>query len=164
MILIGLGSNLPTKQYGAPADNLEAALCMMPERGINPHRISCWYRTKPVPASDQPDFVNGVAIVKTELNYRDLLNQLHDIERAFGRIRQERNEARVIDLDLLTYNDVQTDGAHEIYLPHPRLLERLFVLLPLREIAPKWSHPITKQPIDALLAGFRDFSGIELLD
>jgi 2-amino-4-hydroxy-6-hydroxymethyldihydropteridine diphosphokinase len=96
-----------------------------------------------MPPSDQPRFINGVAEVATELAPAELLERLHRIEAAFGRVRLQSNEARVLDLDLLAYRGcISAPGASPI-LPHPRLAERAFVVLPLAELAPDWRHPVS---------------------
>jgi 2-amino-4-hydroxy-6-hydroxymethyldihydropteridine diphosphokinase len=103
MILIGLGANLASAEFGAPPASLEAALRMLQESGVRIVARSRWYRSAPVPASSQPWFVNGVAAVETTLDPVALLALLHEIEARFGRVRRERNAARVLDLDLLDY-------------------------------------------------------------
>jgi 2-amino-4-hydroxy-6-hydroxymethyldihydropteridine diphosphokinase len=105
-----------------------------------------------VPPSDQPWYVNGVARVAAEFDSIALLAALHDVERAFGRERREVNAARVLDLDLLAYGDIVRTGPEPPILPHPRLTQRAFVLLPLAEIVPDWRHPVTGQTIQQLLA------------
>jgi 2-amino-4-hydroxy-6-hydroxymethyldihydropteridine diphosphokinase len=152
MILIGLGANLLSAEFGAPPASLEAALGMLQQSGVAVTRRSRWYRTAPVPASDQPWFVNGVAAVETALDPAALLALLQAIETRFGRVRRERNAARVLDLDLLDYEGrVSKPGAPPPTLPHPRLAERAFVLRPLAEVAPGWRHPATGAAIDELL-------------
>ena len=93
-----------------------------------------------MPRSDQPWFVNAVAAVATDLAASDLLQLLHAVEAQFGRVRGMPNAARTLDLDLLDYDGRAADGL-ELTLPHPRLHQRRFVLLPLAEIAPDWRHP-----------------------
>ena len=149
MILIGLGANLPSI-VGPPRQTLEVALAHMAERGLGVQALSRWYETAPVPVSDQPWYVNAVARVETELEPKALLACLHDIEQLFGRIRAVRNAPRVIDLDLLAYHELVQSGP--VQVPHPRLYERAFVLLPLRDVAPDWTDPVTGVGIDTLLA------------
>jgi 2-amino-4-hydroxy-6-hydroxymethyldihydropteridine diphosphokinase len=139
MILMGLGANLPSATHGGPAETLTAALATLAADGISVLKRSRWYETAPVPKSAQPWYVNGVAALATELAPGALLARLHAIEAAFGRVRGERNGPRPIDLDLLAYGDlIRSDWP---VLPHPRLAERAFVLLPLAEVAPDWRHP-----------------------
>lgn len=153
MILIGIGANLSSPDFGAPRNACERALRELENRGIEVEKRSRWYRSEPVPVSDQPWYINGVVIVKTELSPAELLRVLHQIEDEFGRIRRIRNEARVIDLDVLAYDDrVSAEGEIPV-LPHPRLQERAFVVLPLLEIAPDWRHPVTGVSGKDLAAG-----------
>ena len=153
MILIGLGANLPSAEFGGPPASLEAALAMLQQSGVAVVRRSRWFRTAPVPASDQPWFVNGVAAVETALDPAALLALMQAIEARFGRVRRERNAARVLDLDLLDYEGrVSQAGDPPPILPHPRLAERAFVLRPLAEVAPRWRHPSTGAAIPELLA------------
>lgn len=149
MILIGLGANLPSPRFGTPRDTCEAALGALEARGLGITTRSRWYESAPVPVSDQPWFVNGVAAVETRLDPAAVMDILHRVEDDFGRVRVERNEARVLDLDLLDYaGKVRAGGP---VLPHPRMHERAFVLLPLRDIAPDWRHPVTGEGLDALI-------------
>ncbi len=103
------------------------------------------YITTPIGYDDQPDFFNAVIEIETDLSANALLGALLGIEGAFGRIRKIKNGPRVLDLDLLLYGDIemQTD---ELWLPHPRMMERAFVLAPLSDIAPEY-----KVKADALL-------------
>ena len=142
MILVGVGANLPSGQYGPPLAACRAALIALQEAGIRVVARSRWYESAPLPASDQPWYVNGVVQVETDLSPSGLLGQLHRVEAEFGRVRGAPNAPRVLDLDLLTYGDVIAGGAEDgLILPHPRLHERAFVLLPLSELAPDWRHP-----------------------
>ncbi len=141
MIGIGLGANLPS-DLGPPEVTLAAALRLMPEFGISVLKRSGFIETEPVPPSDQPNYVNAVALVETDLSPIELMASLLALETQFGRVRTVRNAPRIIDLDLLFYNEVVMAGA-ELSLPHPRLAERLFVVGPLAEIAPDWQHPIS---------------------
>lgn len=152
-ILIAFGANLPTKEYGAPAQTLKAALARLAGNGdISIDLVSSFYETAPVPVSDQPWYVNGVARISTALSAHDLLGRLHDIEAEFGRVRRERNAARVIDLDLIAYGREQLCEEGGIQVPHPRMSERAFVLLPLRDVAPGWVHPVHQCTVEALIA------------
>ncbi len=149
MILIALGANLPSA-YGAPEDTLNMAISTLENAGVKVVAQSRIWITHPVPASDQPLYRNAVISVKTKREPEDLLSLLHSIEEDFGRIRAERNAARVIDLDLLAYADVIIDR-DSIVIPHPRLHERGFVLLPLCEFAEKWMHPVLSKSARELL-------------
>ena len=149
MILIGIGANLPSPRHGEPRETCEAALGAMAGAGIGITGRSRWYRSAPVPLSSQPWYVNGVARADTALTPALLMAALRGIETDFGRTRGEPNEARILDLDILAYGDTVSGG---VVLPHPRLHERAFVLLPMRELAPDWLHPVSGRTIDALIA------------
>jgi 2-amino-4-hydroxy-6-hydroxymethyldihydropteridine diphosphokinase len=151
LILIGVGSNLPSPQFGSPLETCRAALDELAREGVTIRRRSRWYQSAPVPPSGQPWFVNAVAEVETDLSPEALLEALHRVEARFGRERRERNEARILDLDLLAYNDLVL-GAPGPVLPHPRMGERAFVLLPLAELAPEWRHPATGARISDLVS------------
>lgn len=143
MILIALGSNLVSARFGSSQALLDSSLNALENKDIEVVRRSSWYRSAPIPRSDQPWFVNGAAQVRTSLAPKVLLQTLHDVESEYGRMRLRRNESRTLDLDLLTYDDEVVDEPEGLVLPHPRLQERAFVLLPLAEIAPQWRHPVT---------------------
>ncbi|MBO0735725.1 MAG: 2-amino-4-hydroxy-6-hydroxymethyldihydropteridine diphosphokinase [Alphaproteobacteria bacterium] len=151
MIVVGIGGNLESVRYGSPRDTLSAALAALTADGIKIPRRSGWYRSEPVPRSDQPWFVNAVALLATELDADKLLDVFQGMESRFGRIRGEPNAARVLDLDLLDY-DGEVRNTKRLVLPHPRLHERLFVLVPLAEIAPAWRHPLSGLTASQLLA------------
>jgi 2-amino-4-hydroxy-6-hydroxymethyldihydropteridine diphosphokinase len=156
MILVALGGNLPHPVYGEPRATLEAALRAIAEGPASVRRRSRFYRTAPVPASDQPDFVNAVALLETGLSPRALLAALHAIEREFGRQRGVRHAARTLDLDLLAFDERVSAPGEEPVLPHPRLHERGFVLYPLRDVAPGWRHPRLGADVETLLRACRE--------
>jgi 2-amino-4-hydroxy-6-hydroxymethyldihydropteridine diphosphokinase len=151
-ILIALGANLPSPRFGAPRATLEAALAAIASHDVRILQRSSWWESEPVPASDQPWYVNAVASVETALEPVPLLALLHRIEAGFGRVRGARNEARLLDLDLLAYGNRRREGTEPPLLPHPRLAERAFVLLPLAEVAPDWHHPVTHESVRQLIA------------
>jgi 2-amino-4-hydroxy-6-hydroxymethyldihydropteridine diphosphokinase len=138
VILVALGSNLAGHGQAGPRETCEAALEAIDACGLRVVGRSRWWRTAPVPASDQPWFCNGVARVETGLAPAEVLALLHGIEDDFGRVRRVRNEARVIDLDLLAHGDRVEDGAGGPILPHPRLTaaEMLRDLPPGQEAVP----------------------------
>jgi 2-amino-4-hydroxy-6-hydroxymethyldihydropteridine diphosphokinase len=145
-----LGANLPST-YGEPAETLQAALIRLGEEGVKLSRRSQFWHSRPVPVSDQPWFVNAVAALETDLSPEALLALLHRIEAEFGRVRSVVNAPRLIDLDLLAYGRL-VSGETAPILPHPRLDQRAFVLLPLAEIAPRWRHPVSGLDLDTLIA------------
>jgi 2-amino-4-hydroxy-6-hydroxymethyldihydropteridine diphosphokinase len=150
-IFIGLGANLPSPEHGTPRETLEAAMRSLETRGLVLVARSSFYESEPVPVSDQPWYLNAVIEVATDLSPPEVLAILHSVENAFGRVRGIRNEARVLDLDLLDHRGTVRDGPEPPLLPHPRLIDRAFVLLPLRDIAPGWRHPVTGRTIAGLL-------------
>jgi len=129
-----------------------AAAAQLPAIGAAIVARSPWYLSEPVPASDQPWFVNGVAEVATALPPAELLARLLALEAQFGRERGARDAARTLDLDLLDY-DGRKCSTPDLVLPHPRLHERRFVLAPLCDIVPGWRHPRLGLTVAELLAG-----------
>ncbi len=153
---IALGSNL-----GDSLTILETAInCLkeIPESEF----ISCskWYRTKPV-GPPQPDYINGCAVFSVQLTPQELLIKLLEIEQKFGRTREIYWGPRTLDLDIILYDDLILETA-SLQIPHPRMRERAFVLVPLAQIAPFWIDPVTKLNISELL-GKIDISGVESL-
>jgi len=163
MILIGLGSNLTTQEYVSSKDVLEAAFEAFSKYNISILKRSKFYETEPIPKSDQPWFINAVVSVKTGHNALDLLNILHEIEQHMGRVRRDKWEARVIDLDLLCYDDEIYPSPAEWQIasknplqdkpviPHARLHERNFVLIPIIDISSDWIHPVLNKNVLNLL-------------
>ena len=150
-LFIGLGANLTPDGYASPREGCIAAVSALADEGVHLSALSRWYESAPVPMSDQPWYLNAVAEAATELDAASTLAALHHIERRFGRVRMERNAARVLDLDLLDFAGT-VSGASDLALPHPRLHERAFVLLPLGELCPDWVHPLSGVAIQDLIA------------
>ena len=155
---IALGANLDSPA-GSPAATLAAAIAALRSLGELRAASSIWL-TPPVGYADQPWFHNAVAQLETTLTPDDLLRSLLRIESSFGRNRaaqqsqpgnQQRNGPRTLDLDLLLF-DERVLATSALTLPHPRLTERAFVLLPLAEIAPALVHPVTRLTIADHLA------------
>jgi len=138
-VIVALGCN----DKGAWRDcteALEAALARFRAEGIDVVRRSSWWRSKAWPDPDDPPFLNGVVIVRTDHDPHALMAALGRIEETFGRRREARNAPRTLDLDLIAYGRRSGD-LDGLILPHPRAAERKFVMGPLAEIAPEWEHP-----------------------
>ncbi|HXC55478.1 MAG TPA: 2-amino-4-hydroxy-6-hydroxymethyldihydropteridine diphosphokinase [Rhizomicrobium sp.] len=149
MILIALGGNLVSR-VGTPAQTLAAALAAIAKQGVTVAAVSPYYVSPAWPDPSEPSFVNAVARIETMLPPPALLELLHATETAFGRVRSVRNAPRTLDLDLIDYDGRVERGPPE--LPHPRLADRAFVLLPLADLAPHWIHPVTGTPLGTLIA------------
>jgi 2-amino-4-hydroxy-6-hydroxymethyldihydropteridine diphosphokinase len=153
VILIALGANLPSPA-GPPAATLRHALARLEQLGVKILSVSSLYETPAWPDPAQPVFVNAVAAVETALQPVELLTLLHGVETDLGRLRSAPNAARTLDIDLLDHGGrVMND---DVILPHPRMAERSFVLVPLAEIVPDWRHPVTGQGVGEFLAGLPD--------
>lgn len=152
---IALGSNL-----GNSREILEAALQSLGHRqGIQVLTCSHWYQTAAV-GPPQPDYLNGCALLSVVLSPQELLAALLQTEGQFGRVRRERWGPRTLDLDLLLYGDSVLNSP-ELQIPHPRMRERAFVLIPLAQICPDWVEPVSGRTI-AQLAKTVDWSGVHL--
>jgi len=148
MILIALGANLPSRA-GPPAATLRAAIRELQQGGVVPTKISRFFETVAWPDPADPPFVNAVVEVRTALAPGDLLSRLHRIEQSFGRERGEPNAPRTLDLDIIDYDGRVEAGPPR--LPHPRIEQREFVLVPLRDIAPDWHHPVSHRSVGELI-------------
>ncbi|MFL6580482.1 MAG: 2-amino-4-hydroxy-6-hydroxymethyldihydropteridine diphosphokinase [Burkholderiales bacterium] len=155
--LVGLGANLedPLRQVR------QAILELHDIERTQVLAVSSLYRSAPVGYADQPDFINAVVKLQSQLTPHELLDALHAIENRHGRRRSRRNAPRTLDLDLLLYGTLVLDE-DGLILPHPRMHERAFVLLPLAEIAPDASVP-GRPPLSQLLAQV-DRNGVVKLD
>lgn len=154
---IGMGGNVASAA-GPPESTLAAALDRLARLGSITRRSSM-YSTEPVGYADQPRFVNAVVELQTDLAPGELLGGLLQIEREFGRDRSTgiQNGPRTLDLDLLLYGSIVLHEA-ELDLPHPRLAERAFVLVPLNEIAPQAVEPRSRATVKELLEKLRNGS------
>ena len=146
---MALGANLASA-VGPPRRTLEEALARIRRAGVEVRGVSPWYETRPMDDRDQPRYVNGVAEIATERDPEALLELLHGIEEGLGRQRRRRWESRTVDLDLIDYRGLERIGPPPV-LPHPGAAERLFVLLPLQDVAPRWRHPVTGEPVERLI-------------
>ena len=143
---IGLGSNL-----GDRIRNLEGALQRFGSIGVL-KAVRSTYETKPWGVDEyQPRYLNQVAVVQTTLDPLEIVTELLAIEYAMGRVREEKNASRTLDLDLLLHGQTVLE-ARGVTVPHPRMHERAFVLIPLVEIAPGLLHPVLNRTIRDLAA------------
>ena len=161
MIYIGIGSNLKSKEFKNPYDVCLKAIDYLKDF-FELKKISSFYKSEPVPISDQPHYINAVLEIISKNNENDILRILHKTETKFGRIRLTKNESRILDLDLIDYNGSIINNTN-IIIPHPRMHLRKFVLYPLYEIAPDWIHPVFKQKIPLLLKNIKDDQKISKL-
>jgi 2-amino-4-hydroxy-6-hydroxymethyldihydropteridine diphosphokinase len=150
---LGLGSNL-----GDRLDNLQRALRFLEDRGARVLRSSRVYETDPVGGPPQPDYLNAVVEVETGGTARDLLNMCLETERAMGRIREERWGPRVIDVDVLTFGTEEIDEP-DLQVPHARMHERGFVLIPLLELETDPPLPGGRKA-QSLRLGFAALAGV----
>jgi 2-amino-4-hydroxy-6-hydroxymethyldihydropteridine diphosphokinase len=142
--VVALGANI-----GNPKEQMDLAVAMLKE-ATEVIAVSSYYTTKPVGGPEQPDYINAVCILESDLPAIDLLSLLHGIEKSLGRERIERWGPRTIDLDLIQYGTLLS-SAEELELPHPRAFERRFVLEPWHEIEPD-ALLLTHGKISELLA------------
>jgi 2-amino-4-hydroxy-6-hydroxymethyldihydropteridine diphosphokinase len=149
-ILIALGANMPSSA-GAPAQTLKAALAALAEAGVAVLKVSSFHETEAWPDPSEPPFINAAASLQTDLQPLPLLELLHVIETAYGRVRSRVNAPRPLDLDLLAHGEVVLTS-ERLSLPHPLMARRRFVLQPLAEIAPEWRHPVSGLTVTQMLA------------
>ncbi len=151
---LSLGSNL-----GNRVANIRMALEALARAGIKIRRRSSLYQTEPVDFRAQPWFVNCVVEVRTELMPRELLTTLKSIERRLGRRAEIPKGPRPIDIDILLYDNVLVRSS-VLTIPHERLAERRFVLVPLRELAPRLRHPVSQRTVLQMLHDTTDSSQV----
>jgi len=144
-VYLGLGSNLGDRQH-----NLNMALELLSQRA-KVVKVSSTYDTEPVGNPDQPRFLNLVARIQTRLAPLELLTLTQGIEAKLGRTKDKPNAPRPLDIDILFYGD-QIVKNRQLIIPHPRIEERAFVLVPLTEIAPKLIHPVSGKSAEKMLA------------
>ncbi len=154
-IFLGVGSNIEPRE-----ENIARAISLLKEKGFKIVKSSPIYQTEPVGYESQPKFLNLVLYVKGETSPKSCLDTLKEIEREVGRRPTFPNGPRVIDLDILFYDDLVIDKPR-LKIPHPKLHKRAFVLLPLSQIAPNLIHPVFKKSIRELLRGI-DTKGVEV--
>jgi 2-amino-4-hydroxy-6-hydroxymethyldihydropteridine diphosphokinase len=153
IVYLGLGSNL-----GDRKQNLVRALDLLSQQ-VEIEQISSIYETEPVGYKQQPLFLNAVCRVSVGLSPQNLLRLAKKIEAELGRTPAFPNAPRSIDIDILFYGD-EVVSTRDLTIPHPRLVERAFVLVPLAEIAPELVHPANKKTVKKLLGDLGGVTGV----
>jgi 2-amino-4-hydroxy-6-hydroxymethyldihydropteridine diphosphokinase len=148
--VVALGSNL-RGSFASRRDLLDAVLAQLPEMGLEVIASSRWWRSAAWPDAADPEYLNGVALVEAALEPEPMMAALMGLERAFGRLRGDANRPRTLDLDIVAHGR-RVMARESLVLPHPRAHLRRFVMGPLAEIAPGWTHPVLGQTAQALLA------------
>ncbi len=157
-IYLSLGSNL-----GDRAAKIASGIAALGAAGIRVLRQSSLYETEPVDFFTQNWFLNNVVEAETQLLPQRLLQELQRIELTLGSLKQIRRGPRRLDMDILFYGNSVIRTA-ELDVPHPRLADRRFVLVPLAELAPQLAHPVLHRTVAELLAGTKDTSRVRLLN
>ncbi len=137
---VGVGSNVALNG-GASSDLVSLLTKSFFEHGLKITGQSDLWRSKAWPDPSQPEYINGVLVIETEMSAATLMRTLLDIEQLFGRQRSVPNAPRTLDLDLIAYGDEVIDEP-DLIVPHPRAAERRFVMGPLSQVAPTWVHPV----------------------
>lgn len=158
VVYLSLGSNVGTRR-----ENLHAAIAALAGAGVTVRRVSSFYETEPVDYLDQAWFLNCVIEGETKLSAVELLRALRAIELGMGSKKLIAKGPRVIDIDILTYGE-ETIDLPELQVPHPRMKQRRFVLVPLAEIAPALRHPSWPGSVQHLLAQTPDRSEVRPVD
>lgn len=149
LVYLSIGSNLDKRE-----ENCLMAIDLLEERGIIVMAKSSLYETEPWGVKDQPYFINMAVAVETDLSPDELLRVVKEIEKDMGRTETYKWGPRIIDIDILLYNDLVYETSN-LKIPHPFMHERDFVLRPLSEIAPDKVHPVLKRTIRELLQNLR---------
>ena len=154
MLLLGLGSNL-SSNFGNRFENIDLAISYLQSHKIQLLKKSSFYETLSYPDIKNPKFINVVIGVLTHLSPEKFASVLISIEETLERKRNQKNEPRTCDIDIIDFNGRVMDFSYKSLIfkvPHEKLIYRNFVLFPLQEIAPNWIHPITKEKIIDLIA------------
>ena len=160
MIHINIGSNLSSK-FGSKFDNITIAVNLLIESKIFIKKISNFYETPSYPNKNFPKFLNIGILAETKKNYLELFKIIKLIELKLGRTKTQKNNPRVIDIDIIDFKK-KIKNTDRIILPHPRCHLRNFVLFPILEIDPKWSHPLLKKNAQFLINNLSQKSRIEI--
>ena len=149
---IALGSNL-----GNPENFLEEAREALRKLPLKKMKCSSILKSSPLLGMSQPDYLNQLVCGITQLRAEELLMDCQAIEKRIGRIREQRWGPRTIDIDIISYGQ-QTIDSPTLKIPHPEMEKRAFVLMPLQEISPQWTHPVSGHTIDELLEDWKSNS------
>ena len=160
MIHLNIGSNLDSF-HGSRFNNIIISINLLIEAKIEIKKISNFYETPSYPNRNFPKFLNVGLIAKYKKNYSDLLKKIKLIEKKLGRIKTKKNDPRIIDIDIIDFNN-EIENAKEITLPHPKCHLRNFVLFPILQIDPNWVHPILKKNAQYLINNLSQKSRIEI--
>tara|TARA_B100000963_G_C22494560_1_gene610838 strand:+ start:138 stop:653 length:516 start_codon:yes stop_codon:yes gene_type:complete len=160
MIHLNIGSNLQSK-YGSKYENILIALNLLTNSKIKIEKISDLYETPSYPNQNFPKFYNIGLIIKSDDDHFNLLKKIKFIEKKLGRINTKKNDPRVIDIDIIDFKGAINE-TQELILPHPKCHLRNFVLFPISQIDPNWSHPILKKNVEFLINSLSQKSRIEI--
>ena len=160
MIHLNLGSNLDSK-YGSRLDNLSLAIYLLIDSKIKIKKISNFYETPSYPNPNFPKFLNIGLIVDFQRDNMNLFKLIKKIEKEIGRTRSKKNDPRIIDIDIIDFKG-EIKNTKELILPHPRCHLRNFVLFPILQIDPNWSHPILKKNAQFLINNLNQKFRIEI--
>ena len=182
LVLIALGSN-EKSVFGDARETVQKAMAMIGQLSDQTAQFSSFYATPAFPAGSGPDFVNAAMAIITKSSAHELLAQLHQIEAAAGRVRTARWGQRTLDLDLIAYgdqvhpntksqtqwrdltlHDQQQMTPKELILPHPRMQDRAFVLVPLMDVAADWRHPILGETVSQMCAALPAENRADVVD
>ena len=160
MIHINIGSNLNSK-HGTKFKNISIAINLLIDSKVKIIKISNFYETPSYPNKQLPKFVNIGLLAEYNFNHTKLIKEISLIEKKIGRVKSKKNDPRVCDIDIIDFNGlIKRDKL--LRLPHPRSHTRNFVLYPIKEIDPKWIHPISKKNVDFLINELSQNSRIEI--
>ncbi len=157
MIYLGIGSNLHSS-FGNRLENINQSISLLKQRKIEVIKKSSFYESFSYPNKKNPKFLNIVIEIKTSLKPGDLMTTLLDVEKKLERKRKKKNDPRTCDIDIIDYKSESINlklENFELIIPHKSLNERDFVLYPLKEICPDWSHPLSKISIDLLIKNLK---------
>ena len=149
MIHLNIGSNL-VSNHGSKFDNISIAINLLINSKIKVKKISNFYETPSYPNCNFPKFLNVGLVIDFNNSYLNLFKIIKEIEKKLGRIRSKKNDPRVIDIDIIDFRS-EVKKTKELILPHPRCHLRNFVLFPILQIDPDWTHPILKKNVQYLI-------------